>query len=336
MSAVVRWGVLGCASIFERRMMPAFRAAEGAEVVGIASRTLDRANDCAAKHGIPRAFGSYAALLADPEIEVVYIPLPNHLHAEWTLRALEAGKHVLCDKPAALSYGDARRMAEAARAAGRRLAEGFMYRHHPQHARIAEIVAGGEIGTPAHFRGTFTFPGGARHREGFRFQPEGGGAFLDVGVYPLNAARYQFGQEPVAVAAAGSFDPASAVDVHTAAVLEFGDGRTATIEGGFDQTFTIRYEIAGDEGVVMTERAYQPGDGPVTLAVRRGDDVRTETVSGANHYVREIEHFGACVRDPGRDLRPGEDGVAQARAVEAVLRSLRERRRVETAEIEAG
>ena len=224
-------------------------------------------------------------------------------------------------------------MAEAAGGANLRLMEGFMYRHHPQHARIAEIVASGEIGAVAHFRGTFTFPANERHRDSFRFQPGGGGgAFLDVGVYPLNAARLHFGAEPVSVAATASFDPSSGVDVHMAAVVEFPDGRTATIEGGFDQTFTIRYEIVGDEGVVMTERAYQPGEGPVPLTIRRGDDIRTEAVPGANHYVREIEHFGACVRDPNKALWPGEDGVAQTLAVEAVLRSLRERRRVEVAE----
>ena len=154
-------------------------------------------------------------------------------------------------------------------------------------------------------------------------------------MYPLNAARLHFRAEPIAVVAGAAMDDASGVDRHLVGVLEFEGSRTTTIEGGFDQTFTIRYELVGYDGVVMTERAFQPGDGPVTLTVRRGDDVRTETVPGANHYVREIEHFGACVRDPEKPLWPGEDGVLQTRAVEAVRRSLQEKRRVEVAEVEA-
>ena len=315
-------------------MAPAFAQAADNQVVAIASRQREKADACAARHGIPRAHGSYEALLADPDVEAVYVPLPNHLHAEWTLRALDAGKHVLCDKPAALTFADASRMAEAARRAERRLMEGFMYRHHPQHARVAEIVGSGDIGEPVHFRGTFTFPADARHRDTYRFRPdEGGGALFDVGVYPLNAARLHFGAEPIAVVAGAAIDAASGVDRHLVGVLEFDNGRTATVEGGFDQTFTIRYEIAGAGGVVTTERAFQPGDAPVTLTIRKGDDVRTETVAGTNHYAREIEHFGACVRDPARPLWPGEDGAAQARVAEALRRSIAERRRVEVAEI---
>ncbi len=332
--APIRWGVLGCARIFERRMMPAYRMAANAEVTALASRDGAKAQECAARHGIARAYGSYEALLADPEIEAVYIPLPNHLHAEWTLRALDAGKHVLCDKPAALTYADAKRMADAARVAHLRLMEGFMYRHHPQHARIAEIIRSGEIGPVVHFRGTFTFWG--QGHTGHRWDAaQGGGALYDVGVYPLNAARLHFGVEPVSVTAIACWDAPGGVDRHIAAVLEFPDGRTASIEGGFDQAFTTRYELAGPEGVLTTERAFQPGDGPVTLTVRKGDDIRTETIPGANHYVHEIEHFGGCVRDPSRPLRPGEDGAAQMRVVEALQRSLREKRHVEVAEVEA-
>ena len=330
----VRWGVLGCARVFERRMMSGYKQAANAEVTALASRDAAKAEECAARHGIARAYGSYEALLADSEIEAVYLPLPNHLHAEWTLRAFEAGKHVLCDKPLALTYADAKRMADAARAANRRLMEAFMYRHHPQHAHIGEMVRRGEIGSVAHFRGTFTFPG--QGLTGYRRDAaKGGGALYDVGVYPLNAARFHFGAEPVVVAAVAGRDAETGVDEHTAAVLEFEDGRTASIECGFDQTFTTCYELAGSEGTITTERAFQPGDGPVTVTIRKGEDVRTETTAGADHYQREIEHFSACVRDPARDLWPGEDGTAQMRVVEAIQRSLREKRHVEVAEVEA-
>ena len=209
-----------------------------------------------------------------------------------------------------------------------------MFRHHPQHARIAEIVSAGEIGAVAHFRGTFTYAADARHRSTFRFDPaQGGGALLDVGVYPLNAARLHLGSEPVGVYALATPDPPTGVDKRIAVLLDWVDGRTATVEGGFDQTFTTRYEVAGDNGVITTERAFQPGDGPVTLTIRNGDAVRTETTAGVNQYVREIEHFSACVRDVARSLAPGEDGAAQARVVEAVRRSIAERRRVAVAEV---
>ncbi len=336
MSEPVRWGVLGVASIFERRMVPAFAQAGNAQVVAVASRSLDKANEAARKHGIPAAFGSYQELLDSPDVEAVYIPLPNDLHAEWTLAALARGKHVLCDKPAALCFADATRMASAARAANLRLMEGFMFRHHPQHARIAEIVAASEIGNVAHFRGTFTYAAEERHRSTYRFNgAQGGGALSDVGVYPLNAARLHFGTEPIAVSTIAAFDASSGVDKRILVLGEWADGRTAAIEGGFDQTFTSRYEIAGDKGVVTTERAFQAGDGPITLLVRSGDDVRTETIPGANQYVREIEHFSACVRDAKKPLAPGENGAGQARVVEAVRRSLIERQRVEIAEVTA-
>jgi predicted dehydrogenase len=172
----IRWGVLGCASIFERRMAPAFTQAVNARLLGLASRARDRAEACAARHGIERAYGSYEELLADPDIEAVYIPLPNDLHVEWTQRSLDAGKHVLCDKPSALTYADAKRVAEQAERAGLRLLEGFMWRYHPQHARVQEIIAGGEMGSPVHFRGAFSFPADERHRQTFRFQRGGGGA----------------------------------------------------------------------------------------------------------------------------------------------------------------
>lgn len=335
MNDPIRWGVLGCARVFERRMAPAFLKAGNAELIAIASRSREKAVAMAARHGIARPYDSYEALLADSEVEAVYVPLPNDLHAEWTIRALAAGKHVLCDKPAALTYGDAWRMAEAARAADRRLMEGFMCRHHPQHARIREIAYSGEIGEPVHFRGTFTYPAEGNTAGGIRWsRAHGGGALLDTGVYPVNAARLHFGpEEPVAVFAAAALDGASGVDRHSVATLEWADGRTASIEAGFDQVFTSRYEIAGRQGVVCAERAFQVGEAGVTITVRVGDDVRRETLPHFEQYALEIAHFGDCVRDPRKPLSPGEDGLLQARVVEALYRSLHEKRRIEVAEI---
>jgi len=332
----VRWGCLGCARVFERRMVPGFRAAEGAELIAVASRTEEKAQATAEKHGIPRSHGTYEALLEDPEVEAVYIPLPNDLHCEWTLKALAAGKHVLCDKPAALTYADAERMAQAAREAGLLLVEGFMYRHHPQHARIAEIVASGEVGEVVSFRSAFTYPA-TPDPSNIRWQADkGGGGLLDVGGYPLNAARYHFGAEPVAVTAAARVGAGTGVDLHTTALLEFPGGRTATIVGGFDQVFTTRYEVVGTAGSVTAERGFQIGECGVTVTIRTGDkpaDIRTESFPHTDQYALQIAHISACIRDRSLSLTPAEDGAAQTRAVEALRRSAVEQRRVSLSEI---
>ena len=329
----VRWGVLGVARIFERRMAPAFAAARNAELFGIASRSADKAKDAATRHGIARHFASYDALLADTEIDAVYIPLPNNQHREWTLRAIEAGKHVLCDKPAALSFADASFMADAAHAANLRLMEGFMWRHHPQHSRVREIVSSGEIGSVAHFRGVFTYPA-TFDPNNIRWQKgAGGGALLDVGVYPVNAARYHFDAEPVAVFAVSRWHEESGVDLHTIGTLEFADGKTASITGGLDQAFASRYEIVGERGSITAERAFQVGESGVTLTIRIGDtDTHTESFPHINHYVREIEDFSACILDPLLPLAPGENGAAQARVIEALQQSARTGRRIVLAE----
>ena len=328
MTTPVRFGVLGCARVFERRMVPGFGAATAdAVLLAVASRSQEKAQAIAAKHGIPRAYGSYDALLSDPDIEAVYIPLPNDQHAAWTLRAVAAGKHVLCDKPVALSVTGAEAMAVAAHNAGLRLQEGFMYRHHPQHERVREIVASGEIGEPVRFHGIFAYVA-SFDADNIRMNiAQGGGALLDVGVYPLNAARWFFG-EPIAVTAASRVNPATGIDLHTAILLEWADGRTGTVVGGFDQPFTTRYEIIGTKGSVAAERAFQVGENGVTLVVRVGDSERSEPFAHSDQYALEIAHFSQCVRDPAKPLSPGENGVAQAKITDAVRLSVREKRRV--------
>jgi len=309
-------------------MIPGFAAATAdATLLAVASRSLERAQSVAAKHGIPRAYGSYDDLLADPEIEAVYLPLPNDQHAPWAIRAFAAGKHVLCDKPLALSLTDAEAMAQAADAAGLRLQEGFMYRHHPQHGRVREIIESGEIGEAVHFRGAFTYTANF-DAPNIRFNTEqGGGALLDVGVYPLNAARWFFG-EPVAVTAASRSQPESGIDLHTTVLLEWADGRTGTIIGGFDQPFTTRYEIIGTKGSVAVERAFQIGETGVALTVRIGDTERSERFAHTDQYGLEIADFSRCIRDGTKPLAPGENGVAQTRVTDTVRLSARENRRV--------
>jgi predicted dehydrogenase len=315
-------------------MVPAFATADGSILAAVASRTREKADQIAARHGVPSAYGSYQALLDDDTIDAVYIPLPNDLHREWTLKALESGKHVLCDKPAALSYADAVAMASAASRADLRLQEGFMYRHHPQHIRLREIVASGEIGELVHIHATCTYLADLSNRANIRWNPEqGGGALLDVGVYPVNAARFYFGAEPIAVFATATPDAETGVDLHTSAVLEFEGGRTATIVGGFDQAFSTRLDISGTKGIAVSERAFQVGEKGVRLSLSVADDLRTESFPHCDQYAHEVEHFAACIRNPDKPLQPAENGALQARVTEALCRSAAENRRVLVQEI---
>ena len=318
----VKFGVLGCARVFERRMAPALKSAGNAVLHAVASRSLEKAQATAQRHGAAKAYGSYDALLADSDIEAVYIPLPNDQHAEWTIKALAAGKHVLCDKPMALSVAEAEWMVGAAAAAGLRLMEGFMYRHHPQHQKVFDVLRSGAIGEPVHFRGIFTYPATADHA-GIRWNPaQGGGAFLDVGVYPLNAARWLLESEPTEAKALVVRDSATGVDSHTAALLSFPNNRTASLVGGFDQAFTSRYELVGREGSITVERAFQVGESGVRVLVRANNSDTDEAFffEHTDQFQLEVEHFAACIRDSKRSLEPGEDGVAQARA-QALIQS---------------
>lgn len=319
MSNPVRWGVLGCARVFERRMVPGFTSAPNAELIAVASRTEDKAKATAEKHGIPRAYGSYEALLEDPELDAIFIPLPNDLHAEWTQKALEAGKHVLCDKPLALSVEDAEAGAALARANGLRLMEGFMFRHHPQHARIHALIAAGLIGTPTRFEASFCYPA-ARDLTNIRYQAErGGGALLDVGVYGINAARWYLG-EPDGGHVFSKFDEEAEVDTASLISLHFPGNELASIACSFGEAFSSTYTVIGSEGRIMAERGFQIGEKGVAIRIRahNSDDETIETFPHLDQYALEIEHFSACVQNPSKTLEPGEDGVAQARVIEAL------------------
>lgn len=319
MSNPVRWGVLGCARVFERRMVPGFTSAPNAELIAVASRTEDKAKATAEKHGIPRAYGSYEALLEDPELDAIFIPLPNDLHAEWTQKALKAGKHVLCDKPLALSVEDAEAGAALARANGLRLMEGFMFRHHPQHARIHALIAAGLIGTTTRFEASFCYPA-ARDLTNIRYQAErGGGALLDVGVYGINAARWYFG-EPDGGHVFSKFDEEAEVDTASLISLHFPGNELASIACSFGEAFSSTYTVIGSEGRITADRGFQIGEKGVAIRIRahNSDDETVETFPHLDQYALEIEHFSACVQDSSKLLEPGEDGVAQARIIEAL------------------
>jgi predicted dehydrogenase len=320
-----QWGILSAANIARRRFVPGMQqGTEAQAAAAVAARDGDRAREFAEALGIPRAYGSYEELLADPEIDGVYIGLPNLLHAEWTIKAAQAGKHVLCEKPHSKRAADAERMAAACEQAGVILMEAFMWRHHPQHAQVKALLAAGEIGEPTFVRASHAFAMDAERRgkPDVRVQPGlDGGSLMDIGCYPLNAARFLFDAEPIEVTAIQRFDESLGVDTSLAFLARFPGDRLALLDGSFDANGPQRYEITGFKGSIVVEPAFQPNPGPTQIQVNLGDNRRTvDVAAGIDQYGAEADHFVRSVR-AGRLLAPAEDGRAQARVIEALYRS---------------
>jgi xylose dehydrogenase (NAD/NADP) len=288
----MRWGILGAARI-NRSIIPALRAAEGHTLDAIASRDAAKAAAYAAEWSIPRSFGSYEALIADPDVDAVYIPLPNHLHAPWAVRAAEAGKHVLCEKPIALTVPEVDRIAATAAGAHVHVAEAFMYRHHPQTQAVRELVAGGAIGTLRFIRGCFSF---TLDRPGdVRFDPaKGGGALWDVGCYPVSYARTIAGAEPECVQATTVTGP-TGVDMSVAAVLRFPGNVLALVDASFIAPFRTEIEVVGSAGTIRVAHPFKPAERETVLLLR-GSEVLEHVVESPPLYVSQFEDFGRAVR----------------------------------------
>jgi predicted dehydrogenase len=308
---MVAWGVLGAARI-NRLVLEGAALADNAAVVAIASRDRDRAQEQSDAFGIGTVHGSYEELLADPAVEAVYIPLPNSLHVEWSVRALQAGKHVLCEKPLARTEAQARHAFAAAREAGRLLMEAFMWRHTPQTAKLRELLADGAVGRLRTVRATFGFK---LEREGdVRLSPElQGGALMDVGCYCVSAVRLVAG-EPVHVRAE-QIVGGDGVDVRLAATMRFAGGVLGVIDCALDAPLGHRLTVAGEHGELVLEdpfHARKPG-------IRR--DGELIEVPYANPYARELENLSAAVRGEAEPLLDGRESVAQAAVIEALYRS---------------
>ncbi|WP_276354890.1 Gfo/Idh/MocA family protein [Cohnella caldifontis] len=325
----LRWGMLGAANIGDRDVIPALLASETAELLGIASRDLGKARAKADRYGVPRAYGSYEELLADPDIEAVYIPLPNHLHKPWTIAAAQAGKHVLCEKPLALTAEEAREMADACRAAGVHLAEAFMYRHHPRIARVKEILASGEIGPVRAIQAAFSYNGAGSKGDIRHVAEWGGGGLYDVGCYPLSAARWIMGTEPEAVTVRALFSPEhGGVDMMASGLVEFPDGVAMSFDCGMWAADRNRLEIVGSEGRIVLEPAFLPGLENDGLTVEVRGSVRKEGPYGVNAYVVQADRFARVVRGLEPPAYPAEDAVAGMRLLEACLASAKRGERI--------
>jgi predicted dehydrogenase len=320
----LRWGILSTADIARRKVIPGMLKADRCRVLAIGSRDEGRARQVADGLGIPRVHGSYEALLGDPDIDAVYIPLPNHLHREWVIAAARAGKHVLCEKPLAMTSADAQEMVDVAAAEGVVLMEAFMYRLHPSWVAVRDLVASGRIGRLTAVQSWFGYYNDdATNIRNIRAY--GGGALFDVGCYSVNLSRLLFGTEPTAVSAAITRDADSGVDVLTSGILEFGDG-VATFTCSIRTETDQRVHIYGTDGRISIEIPFNiPPDRPTRVFVTAGGDppvapaTETLTFATADPYTVETERFAAAILDGTPPPTAAEDAIANLRVIERLF-----------------
>jgi predicted dehydrogenase len=321
----LRWGLLSTARI-NRALITPLRASSRNQLVAVASRTPAQADAYAKEWNIPRAFGSYAAMLADPGIDVIFNPLPNGLHAEWTIKAAQAGKHVLCEKPLAISVEEVAAMAEAARRAGVVVAEAFMYRHHPQTLKVKEVIDSGAIGALRLVRGSFTF--NLTQANDVRLDPAlGGGSIWDVGCYPISYARTMIGSEPIEVFGWQTTGP-TGVDEMFSGQLRFAHNVIAQFDCGFRAPYRTHIEIVGGDGTITVPHPFRPESNEQITLAHNNDETQMIDVPSQELYIGEVEDMADAIlidRPPRVSLADSRGNVA---AIVALLRSAREGRPV--------
>jgi predicted dehydrogenase len=312
----VRWGVLGVARIAIEKVIPAMQLGRLSEIVGIASRDLAKARAAAASLGIPKAYGSYEALLADPNIDAIYNPLPNHLHVPWSIAALEAGKHVLCEKPLSMTAAEGMELLQACNRTGKKAGEAFMVRTHPQWLRTLELVRSGAIGELRSIAGFFSY---------FNDDPAsicnvpeyGGGGLMDIGCYPINTSRFIFGEEPRRVSALVEKDPAMGTDRLTSAILDFPSGQSI---------FTCSTQLApyqrmhffGTQGRIEIEI---PFNAPPDLPCRIFVNETVEEFPVCDQYTIQGDKFSRAILEDTEVPVPLEDALKNMAVIEAVARA---------------
>jgi predicted dehydrogenase len=327
MAEKVNWGILGNANIARVCVIPAIQKSPNSVVHALASRSPENAKPVAAQNNIPHVYGRYDELLADPGIQAVYIPLPNHLHHPWTLEALKAGKHVLCEKPLACNAGQAREMAQTARDSGLLLMEAFMYRFHPRSRRIQELVTNGSIGTPRLVRSAFCYAMAQKlldSGDSARLRPEmGGGALLDVGCYSVSVARWLFGCEPTRVQAQALYHSGGS-DIHFTGILRFSDRGFATLEASFVSALQQTYSVIGSTGAIeLPHNAFIPWDKDAVYMTRdqEAEQGRRHVVAGADEYQLMVEHFAEAVMGGIPLAYAPQDSVFNMKALDALAQA---------------
>ena len=317
----VRWGVLSTANIGVGQVIPAMQQGAYCDMAAIASRSLASAQSVAAQLGIPKAYGSYEALLADPDIDAIYNPLPNHLHVPWTIKALQAGKHVLCEKPIAMNAAEAQSLLDVARQyPALKVMEAFMYRFHPQWQRALQLVREGGIGELRTVQSFFSYylddPNNVRN-----IAEAGGGAMLDIGCYTISLSRFIFGAEPNRIFGTVEYDPRFKTDRFASAILDFGRG-TATFTCSTQLVPYQRVNIFGTTGRVEIEIPFNaPANRPCKIWYEHGDTTEEIQVAASNHYTLQGDGFSQAILNNTPVPTPLEDAVANMKVIEAVFQS---------------
>jgi predicted dehydrogenase len=320
----LRWGVLGVAGIAVKAVIPAIQRSHYGRVVAIASRDSTKARHAQETLALDRAYGSYEELLADATIDAVYNPLPNHLHVPWTIKAMEAGKHVLCEKPIAMNAAEASLLRDAETATGKRCSEAFMVSSHPQWVAVRELIAAGRIGTlqliDAHFSYSRTNPDDVRNHKAY-----GGGVLMDVGCYPLLMSRWLFGSEPVAAWCDMDIDPVFGVDRLVSAVLQFPNGR-ATFNCGGQTIAHQTLHCFGSSGrihvpVPFTPPSHVPSTIHVVHATGPAGPGETISFDAVNQYTLQADNFARAVSGHGAMPVSLDDSIANMRAIDTLFRS---------------
>jgi predicted dehydrogenase len=321
----VRWGVLGAAKIAVKKVIPGMQKGEWSEVTAIASRDRSKAEDAARALGIAKAYGSYEELLADPQIDAIYNPLPNQLHVPWSIKAAEAGKHVLCEKPLSLTVAEARQLLAARDRAKVKIGEAFMVRTHPQWLRVRELVASGHIGQLRAVTGFFSYfnkdPANIRNIPQY-----GGGAVMDIGCYPINTSRFIFAEEPSRVMGLVERDPQLKVDRLTSAMLDFPSGQS-TFTCSMQLVPYQRSQFFGTKGRIEIEIPFNaPPDRPCRILIDDGRDVfgggiTVEEFLVCDQYTLQGDAFSRAVREGGEVPGSLEDAIRNMAVIEAIFRS---------------
>lgn len=325
MNRKLRWGVLGAAKIAVQKLVPAMRGCRWCEAVAIASRDLRKAQQAVAALGLARAYGSYEELLADPEIDIVYNPLPNHLHVPWSIRALEAGKHVLCEKPLGLSTDEVRALAAVRDRTGLCAGEAFMVRTHPQWLRVKELADSGAIGALRQVQAWFSYYN--RDPSNVRNVPEyGGGGLMDIGCYPVFLSRFLFGEEPRRAAAVLDIDPEFGVDRRCSALLEFPSG-TCVFTCATQLAPAQRVLVFGEKARIEVEIPFNaPNDRPCRILIDDGSDLaggsrRVEEAPVCDQYAIQADEFSLAVMGRRPVPVPLEDSLRTMAVIEALRAS---------------
>lgn len=326
LSKKVRWGVLGTANIGKRSVIPGIKESERNEVIAVASRTLNKAKKFAGNMSIPIAYGSYEDLLADDNIDAVYIPLPNHLHKKWTIKAAKAGKHVLCEKPIALDEREATEMIEACEKADVILAEAYMFRHQKRYKDIRNKIKNGEIGTIRGIHGVFTF-NGAADKGNIRFTKAwGGGSIYDVGCYPIAATRFLLGEEPTAVTTQAYFSAEhDNVDMMASGLMEFPNNVSLTFDCSMWAEGRNELEILGSKGRIVLPQAFL-GDQSYKIIKQGKEEIVSD--ENINPYALQADTFADSVLDGAPVKFPYDDIINGMKAVHRTLKSAEEQKRI--------